>query len=116
VPKFVFRYIMEKCIEILDYLENNEKEWFTCTSQIKQNVQKGLEELANYSLTTDSSVPIFLPSSASTTLSSNFTISPHPPPQSNPHLLRAQTSFLASLQAATHLAQLKLPLKQKLQH
>lgn len=107
---------MEKYIEILDYLENNEKEWFLCTNQIKQSVQKGLEELANYSLTTDNSVPIHLPTSASTTLSRSFTLSPHPPSQKNPHLLRAQTSFLASLQSAAHLAQIKLPLKQKLQN
>lgn len=106
---------MEKYIEVLDYIENNEREWFECSNRIKVSVHKGLEELANFGLTTENSVPVHVALNAGTTLSSNFTINASLPSITNPHLFRAQAAFLASLQSAAHLAKLKLPLKEKLE-
>ena len=105
---------MENTIEILDYIEDNEAEWFELARQIKASVCKGLEEIANYHFSNESSIPINLTENASTTLNSDLSLNLNPPRASNCYLLRAQSEFLRSLQLASKLAVVKIPLKRKL--
>lgn len=105
---------MENTIDILDYIEDNETEWFELARQIKASVCKGLEEIANYHFSNESSIPVTLNQNASTTLNGDLSLKPNPPRVSNCYLLRAQSEFLRSLQFASKLAVVKIPLKQKL--
>lgn len=105
---------MDHCIEILDFIQENEEQWMKNAELLKVQVYAGLEEVANFRLTQDCDINLgnYIESSSLTTMSGSFDLSIYPLKTNNPYLARAQCQFSASLHTAIELARLKLSLKE----
>jgi hypothetical protein len=105
---------MERCIRILDYIDENEKNWIELSEELKGWVYGGLEEIANFKLTNDVDVPVqgLVSGPAKTWTDGEMLVVGEEIGRKNLHLERARMRFVKSLEIALRIAKIKMRLKE----